>query len=241
LLKKFFLKLNARLHPVRKTDDAYFTGLSIANSGMLHEGNLYLMEHAIKNLPGTGATVEIGSFCGLSTNAIAYLLRKYKYQNPFFSCDPWDFEEKEQSNLIYTLNTDYESYCSFIKESFIRNVKFFSGQDLPHSIQSTSDNFFEKWSSQSETIDVFGRKIKLGGPISFAFVDGNHQYDFVKRDFENIDQHLVKGGFILFDDSADHYKFGSARLMKEIKVRSGYSMVKKNPNYLFQKIISKGF
>ena len=49
--------------------------------------------------------------------------------------------------------------------------------------------------------DVFGRSFQLGGPISFCYIDGNHTDDLAKRDFENCDRYLEKGGFVLFDDS----------------------------------------
>ena len=83
---------------------------------------------------------------------------------------------------------------------------------------------------------VFERNITLGGSISFAFIDGNHSYDFAKRDFENTDKFLEPGGFILFDDSADNCTFECRHLMKEIEVNPNYEMVVKNPNYLFKKI-----
>ncbi len=31
--------------------------------------------------------------------------------------------------------------------------------------------------------DILGRDIQLGGPLSFVYIDGNHQYDFAKETF----------------------------------------------------------
>ncbi len=73
-------------------------------------------------------------------------------------------------------------------------------------------------------------------PISFAFIDGNHTYDFVRRDFEGIDRHLEIGGFVLFDDSSDSGGFEVNRLMKEVEALPRYDLVAKNPNYLFRKV-----
>ena len=76
----------------------------------------------------------------------------------------------------------------------------------------------------------------LGGKISFCYIDGNHTYDFVKRDFENTNCAMVRGGFILFDDSADSSDWEVNRLTREISAGSQYELISKNPNYLFRKI-----
>jgi predicted O-methyltransferase YrrM len=232
-----FRKLKTKIFPFKDITDDYIIALSIANSGagMLPKENLYCLDYAIKNLPTNDPVLEIGSFAGLSTNAIIYYLNKNKQTNNFFTCDKWDFEDKDQYNRIFALNTTYENYRQFIKESFIRNLQFFSGNRLPHTIEFFSDEFFDAWKKQTELLDVFGRRVKLGGRISFAYIDGNHQYEFVKRDFENVHEFLVRGGFIFFDDSADHLALGSAAFMKEVKKRNDYEVVLKNPNYLFRK------
>ena len=123
-----------------------------------------------------------------------------------------------------------------MKDSFKRNVQFFSSFNLPYAIEVLSDEFFELWENQSETKDIFERNITLGGPISFAFIDGNHTYEFARRDFENTDKFLEIGGFILFDDSADNSGFECSNLMSEIVANPNYEVVIKNPNYLFKKI-----
>jgi hypothetical protein len=83
--------------------------------------------------------------------------------------------------------------------------------------------------------DVFDREVIVGGPISFCYIDGDHSYDFAKRDFENSDKYLEKGGFVLFDDSSDRQNLGSSHLMKEILKNEKYELIIKNPNYLFRK------
>ena len=48
--------------------------------------------------------------------------------------------------------------------------------------------------------DDFFRKVKLT-PIAFAFIDGDHNYPQVKRDFDNLVPHMVENGFILLHDT----------------------------------------
>ena len=130
----------------------------------------------------------------------------------------------------------HEEYRAFIKETFIRNVKMFSRYDLPFTIEAFSDEFFRSWAMSEKRQDIFGREFQLGGPISFCYIDGNHSYDFAKRDFENVDRYLEKNGFVLFDDSSKNSRFGVNRVVQEVYRTGRYELVAKNPNYFFRKI-----
>lgn len=58
--------------PIDISDD-YVNWLCYANAGMLHRGNLYCFDYAIRNLPSEAPIVEVGSFCGLSANLLTLL------------------------------------------------------------------------------------------------------------------------------------------------------------------------
>lgn len=233
LLRSFFFKAFDYL-TTKKYDDEYLGWLRYANAGMLNSGNVYLMKYAIERLPSDDPIIEIGSFCGLSTNVITYFLRKNKKKNILFCSDKWIFEGSENGDYLGKDNILRSDYKQFVKDTFARNINFFS-PNLPYPIELTSDEFFDKWTENAEMKDIFNRSIKLGGKVSFCYVDGNHTYKFVKQDFENIDKHLLPGGFILFDDTSDADYFGLKKLMTEIKKRSDYELIMKNPNYLFKK------
>lgn len=223
--------------PVQNLNDEFLRWLSFVNPGMLHPGNTFCFDYAIKNLPSDDPVIEIGSFCGLSTNTIGYLLKKHKRKNKIFSSDKWIYEGYESSGNKYLGNSDisHQEYRIFVKETFKRNISFFSKENLPYTIEVFSDDFFDLWDKANEVEDVFGRKVKVGGRISFAYIDGNHTYEFAKRDFINTDKYLVKGGFILFDDTHFVSTFGCAEFMKELEKNPQYELVMKNPNYLFKK------
>jgi hypothetical protein len=57
-------------------DDNFIKRLnsSVIGEGMLHKGNPYLMDYAIKYLPENGIVLEIGVYGGLPTNLILHLL-----------------------------------------------------------------------------------------------------------------------------------------------------------------------
>lgn len=219
--------------------DRFINWLRFANPGMLNEGNIYCIEYAVENLPSENPIIEIGSFCGLSTNAINYYVRKANRANRLFTCDKWVFERRDDDRnpFLGSSGLAHEQYRQFVKETYIRNVGFFSHGRLPHTIECFSNDFFGLWERRATATDVMGRQVQLGGSISFAYIDGNHTYRFAKDDFVNVDRHLETNGFILFDDSADYYsRFGVNRLVREIKKMDNYEVVVKNPNYLFRKI-----
>ena len=118
----------------------------------------------------------------------------------------------------------------------MRNVSLFSRSDLPYALEMVSDEFFAAWKEGRSVTDIFGRLLQSGGPISFCFIDGNHTFDFVKRDYENTDQFLESGGFLLFDDSHKGSMFEGVRKTAQKAYNSGkYRLVMENPNHLFVK------
>jgi Methyltransferase domain len=220
--------------PYLSLTDDYIDWISLANAGMLNKGNLLCFDYAIRNLPSNHPIVEIGSFCGLSTNLLSHFKKKHGAENQIFNCDHWDFEGA--GGTVGDSDISHTEFRTFVRDTYIRNVKMFSRASLPHTIEMLSDDFFTAWKSASSITDVFGRPAKLGGPISFCYIDGNHSYDFARQDFENADRFLEPGGFILFDDSADGSKWEVCRVIEEVKQMPNYRVVIKNPNYLVQKI-----
>lgn len=236
----------------RKVDSFFFKDLEedlylkrlrslVIGEGMLHEGNPYLINHAIAHMPENGIVLEIGSYGGLSTNLMLYLMRKHQRANLLFTCDPWIYggyiNGYHSNDPFIDGRTDVsrDAYGKYLKQAFIQGIQFLNGQHLPHSFQYTSDEFFEMYRNNTSETDVFGNKAPLGKAISFAYIDGNHDWEFVERDFENVHRLLLSGGFILFDDSIDGTDFGSARFMQVMMQHPAYKLVAKNPNYLFIK------
>ncbi len=218
----------------------YIEWLCFANAGMLVRGNLYCFDYALRNLPRDTSIVEIGSFCGLSTNVLTYYKEKHGLKNPLINCDRWEFEGSEKSEYLGdSISITHSEYREFVKSAYLRNVGFFSRYDLPYTIEMFSDELFAAWKERQEVSDLFGRSLLLGGPIGFCYIDGNHTYAYAKRDFENCDEFLVEGGFILFDDSADGSGWEVCKVVEEVVRSDRYELVTKNPNYLFKKRINE--
>jgi hypothetical protein len=212
----------------------YIDWLAFANAGMLNRGNILCFDYAIRNLPAESTALEIGSFCGLSTNVISHLIERHGKKTRLFTCDEWKFENSEGPNLPDS-SVSREAYRDFCRQSFIRNVNFFSASRTPHTIEKSSDDFFDLWRKSAKATDIFGRDVTLGGPLHFVYIDGDHTYEATRRDFDNADAALAPGGFILLDDSARSFPFGCYKVAKEVMKDSRYRLVMRNPNFLFQK------
>ena len=215
--------------------DSDLDWLMPAVGGWLQRGNLYCFDYALRRLPPGTAILEIGSFTGLSTTILLTYRARIGASNPLFTCDRWNLADAGSQGLGPQGLVPATDYDAFIKDSFIRNVRFFGRGELPSTIELWSDDFFAAWRAGRELVDVFGRPARLGGPLGFVFIDGNHRYDFARRDFDNTDEFLAPGGFVLLDDSADAFGLDPARLAREIARRPDYELIIKNPNYLFRK------
>jgi len=220
--------------PINLINDEFITWLCYANAGMLERGNLYLIDYAISHLPSTAPILEIGSFCGLSTNVIARFKRKHGVSNPLITCDRWEFENVNGRSNIADSPVLFSEYKTFSKNSYIRNIQMFSRDDLPFTVEMTSSEFFHAWRDRKNCSDILGRFRNLGGPFSFCYIDGNHTYEYAKQDFLHCDTYLEDDGFILFDDSTLP-EFSLHQLMPEIMKLGRYRLVAQNPYHLFQK------
>ena len=195
------------------------------------DGNCHCFNHAIRHMPAGGAVIEIGSFLGASVNVLSYYLTRLGKTNRLFNADPWHFEgtEKPIGGFFDAASPEYRSYCV---RTYKENISLFSARNLPVSIEAFSDDFFKMWDDNATTTDVFGNKVQLGGPISFAYIDGAHTYEAAKMDFENVAKHLLPGGFVLFDDSNPQLSFGCVQSALEAAKTPGYTRLFSHVNGL---------
>lgn len=220
------------IHRPTDFEDEYVDWLLLVNAGMQRRGNIHLFDLAIRTAP-EASFLEIGSFAGLSANIIQHLKRKHGRREPLFTCDKWIFEG--DADLPIDAPVSAEDLRAYVRESFKRSVRRFNDGDLPFTVEATSDEFFLAWRKRARVEDVFGRTEELGGPLGFCFVDGNHQEEFVQRDFEHCDEHLLTGGLILFDDSTPEAIGDVSTVVRRVARDRRYEVVARNPNWLFRK------
>lgn len=138
-----------------------------------------------------GHVVEIGSFLGLSTMALA-LGVETKEKIRVYAIDPHD-----SYTDVSDVNPNYkQKYGSVDMSTFLENIV----------AQNAHYKIFPVALSSNEV--VWER------PIGLLFIDGAHDYYSVLDDFDSFHLNIVPGGYLIFHDSEWD---GPKRVIKEIQ------------------------
>lgn len=150
----------------------HFTGLLSYDEGLL-------LARLARAVPADGTIVEIGCYGGLST---AYLLEGSRRNGArVHSIDPFDADldtqQQDRTNLIPGGRKPSRAEVGQRLRSF--------GHDRFELIQGFSHDVVRTWD----------------GPIDLLWIDGNHEYQAVKRDYEQWSPFVKLGGFLAFHDA----------------------------------------
>ena len=147
---------------------------------------LFLYKTA-KNCGGRGVIVEIGSWKGKST---IWLAKGSKTGSnvKVYAIDPHTGspENIKKRREIWTY------------QEFKRNIEKAEVQDIVMPVIKTSEDAAREWN---------------GKPIELLWIDGAHEYEMVKLDFDLWSPYLIEGGIIAFHDTIGWE--GPGRLVKE--------------------------
>lgn len=116
--------------------------------------------------------VEIGCWEGKSTVCMANKIKNIKKNIKFYAIDIW--EPYQQGELVWKAN--YEKY--------LKNIE--PVKDYINTIKGDSCEVSKQFADKS---------------VDFIFIDGNHHYDFIKRDIEAWYPKLKEGGVIAGHDT----------------------------------------
>lgn len=141
-----------------------------AQTSIIHAEELY---NAVINTP-KGAVVEVGSATGGTTIVLIHAAKEVGKQ--VYSVDPYP-------EILEGVARDYNSgSMAEYKEAFKSNI-----------LNGKYDNIVQFNEDLSECIERIPE-------ISVAFVDGLHELENVKKEYELLWPKLVKGGIIYFHD-----------------------------------------
>jgi predicted O-methyltransferase YrrM len=159
--------------------------------GWLSEKEGRLLSDLARRCKGRGVIVEIGSWKGRST---LYLAQGSKRGNTvkIYAVD----NHTGSPELVPRFGTDIWTF-----DEFARNIERFGVGDLVIPIVKTS----------AEAAAITHE------PVELIFVDGAHDYESVKKDFELWSPKVVDGGVIAFHDTD---KPGPKKLVEEALYRS---------------------
>lgn len=164
-----------------------------------------------------GDIVEIGSWCGRSAFALGMAARmigntKVYCIDLFPEKDDW--RQNNDGSYSFKVTIDGITYGGYQdqtvwQEPFEKNIA-----PLYEKFNSIYDIFAETISKnhlQDMVIPyrgnstMFVRSVTKSFKCKLVFLDGDHSYEVVCRDIQNMEDFLIEGGWICFDDAFSHY------------------------------------
>jgi hypothetical protein len=186
---------------------------------------LYVLALQTASLPGD--LLEIGAWCGRSTVPLALSCR-HAGRGRVFSVDLFPRKEDWHRNPdgTYSIHADIDGRPC---RAFTKEVTVWK-EPWERDIAPIYEKFPGVWEAFQDTLrrnqltdyarpftgtlDMFLEK-EPGFRARLAFIDADHAYDEVCRDFRQADRHLVEGGWICFDDAFTQYA-GVDRAIREL-------------------------
>lgn len=164
-----------------------------------------------------GDIVEIGSWCGRSTVALglaAQLVGCTRVHCVDLFPERGDWRQNADGSYSMKIDLDgvaigaYETQTVW-KEPFERDIAplYAKHGGILEVFRDTvrSYDFDDVVLCYRATSEIIARKADEGLHCRMAFIDGDHGYDAVRRDISNVEQCLVPGGWICFDDAFTSY------------------------------------
>ena len=165
-----------------------------------------------------GDILELGSWCGRSTNVLA-MAAKIIDTPTIYAVDLFpekdDWYKNDDGTYSFTVDIDGVKFNAY-NEQTVWEYPFLN-EVLPvyekfGSILSAFNSTVLKYSNSSIVkcykgdLRLFRSQAPSNLKLRFAFIDGDHGYSAVKDDILLIDECLVSGGWICFDDAFTTYE-----------------------------------
>lgn len=108
-----------------------------------------------------------------------------------------------QGNIIEIGVCETSIYFSKLSERYNRKVYHC---DIQHSVIENCKTVPGYFGKNSQVFcmdsDTFFNTVKFEGPMALIFIDGDHMYEQVKKDFENAVKLLAPNGYIFMHDTS---------------------------------------
>tara|TARA_R110002094_G_scaffold9946_3_gene19604 strand:+ start:537 stop:1208 length:672 start_codon:yes stop_codon:yes gene_type:complete len=168
-----------------------------------------------KELPeGQPRAVEIGSWQGKSTICIAQGLRQ-KNGAQLTCIDPFDGSGDRESEDMYGDRAN--ELGGPLRRAFENNVK---GADVRDLIDVRAGFSHDYVSELDESIDLL-------------FLDGDHSYEAIRRDFEDWSPKIKNGGYLAMHDVVHPVHEGPRRVVEEL--------IANDPQWIEQRYVDSMF
>jgi hypothetical protein len=184
----------------------------MAITGLMRREEVKCLYERAQEASGQGVIVEIGSYRGLSTVALASGSMKGP-RVPVFAIDPHEFiDQTSREEGGFRFDSQDISV-------FTQNILYTGVSELVRSIHLFSWEVNPGWNKR----------------INLLWIDGNHEYEAVKRDFSEWTPFLLPGSCVILHDSIDPAS-GPYRVVQEALGRGDFTLLEKaGKNTVLQK------
>lgn len=162
-----------------------------------------------------GDVVEIGSLMGRSAFVLLYLAWRYRI-GPVLTIDPWtpiDSIQRDSPDSLQALVDEWD--CEALSEGFFVNLIPFRTGDHAH-LRMTATDAFQRYSGGKPILSPMSDRVGYSRKIGVIHIDGNHDYEFVKRDCELWLDRMLPGSWLILDDYVWGHGDGPRRVGNEL-------------------------
>lgn len=150
--------------------------------GWFGEGHKEVYNRYMTSVRETGSVLEVGCLLGKSTHYLASLLKDKNIS--LHCCDLWDS----------TTASSVKKNCIMLEEKYGRDL-------IPEFLKNTKEfNFIKAYKMSSKK---FFESLESNVKFDRIYLDGSHEYDFVKSDIIYSLKHIADDGIIAGDDYAN--------------------------------------
>lgn len=164
------------------------------------------------NLPNNAVCVEIGSYLGASSSIIAGRLKK--------------------GAKLYCIDT-WGNHAMVYNEDDIHDEALVEKWTLPEFRKNTINFKSKIIELQGWSYDMINVLKKIENQIDFLFIDGDHNYEGVKQDWDLYSKLLLPGSIVAFHDTG--WAEGVIRVVTD-EVNNNANLIHKLPNLQVFKI-----
>lgn len=169
---------------------------------------------AFHQLPA-GDIVEVGSLWGKMAVLLLMLARDY-HGGSVLCVDPWEGEpgiQKDSSEFLQLMPKINDWKAIFT--GFIVHTAIVAQPGRFNYLKMPSLDGEKAYRGKRVTSAEFGT-VKYQGNIALIHIDGNHDYDCVRADYDAWRPHIASGGWIILDDYVWNHGDGPRRTGDEV-------------------------
>lgn len=157
-----------------------------------------------KDGPGDGEIVEIGSFKGKSTSYLAFGAQQAG-RGRVTAIDHFQGSLEHQQGQSAEVKEIVEKGSYY--EEFLANIRRGGLLDQVRPVAASSEDAEQGWRNR---------------PIRLLFIDADHTYAGVKRDFELWSRHVPVGGIVAFHDYRNDVHPDVTRFIDEVAAKANW-------------------